>query len=234
LKYYNYGSNPCINNDLIDQLHLYNLIDILHINSIIVKKGNKTNEIICTYDKNTIDNKNLITIDNKNLITNKIIIHNKIHNKANHFYFSSFNIDNNREQLHNEMSRLFLNRDSYKNIYIHLDNNHGGQNIPVHLILRCLVGNHEKWMKPIIRLENNKFYEYNCWNEDEHRKNSWEYKMFKKLNIEVPKYETKYKGKIHLYMHNCNGSASWYFITYMIYAFGLNIKNYTKKCYGQN
>jgi hypothetical protein len=132
------------------------------------------------------------------------------------------------------MSRLFLNRDEYDNIYIHLDNNHGGQNIPGHLILRCLIGIKEKWMKPIKKFNNNKIIEYECWNEEKHHKNSYEYKQFQKLNIIVPKYETKYKGKIHLYMYNYNGSASWYFITYMIYAFGSNIKRYNKICYGQN
>ena len=30
-----------------------------------------------------------------------------------------------------------------------------------------------------------------------------------------------------------NGSAAWFFITYLIYAFGINITRYTKNCFGQ-
>ena len=45
------------------------------------------------------------------------------------------------------MTRLFANRDNYKTIHIHLDNNGGGDLVPVHLILRCLCGKKEKWMK---------------------------------------------------------------------------------------
>ena len=45
------------------------------------------------------------------------------------------------------MDRLIKNRDKYKSIHFHLDNNGGGDNIPGHLILRCLVGKKEKWMK---------------------------------------------------------------------------------------
>jgi hypothetical protein len=220
MKYYNYGNNPFITNDLIKELHFYNKIDILHINSVIIKRYNKILELNCIYESYTIKKYKIKHIS-------------KI-NKDNHFYFSSFNIDINKEQLHNEMLRLFTNRDSYDNIHIHLDNNHGGQNIPVHLILRCLVGKHEKWMKPIIRINNNKLIKYNCWNEEKHSKKSWEYKQYKKLKIEQPKYNTKYKGFIHLYINTFNGSAAWYFITYMIYAFGKNIKRYKKKCFGQN
>jgi len=220
MKYYSYGDNPCINNNLVKQFHLYNMLDILHINNLIIQKNNKILEINCVYE---------IPVINKY----KINLMPKI-NKNNHFYFSSFNIDINREELHNEMLRLFTNRDSYNDIHIHLDNNRGGKNIPVHLILRCLVGKHEKWMKPIIRFINNKFITYDCWNEENFEKNSWVYKQFRKLNIEPPKYVTKYNGNIHLYIHHYNGSSAWYFITYMIYAFSSNIIRYNKKCFGQN
>ena len=30
-----------------------------------------------------------------------------------------------------------------------------------------------------------------------------------------------------------NGSAAWFFITYLIYAFSNNIKRFNKRCYGQ-
>ena len=34
-------------------------------------------------------------------------------------------------------------------------------------------------------------------------------------------------------MNKQNGSSVWYFITYLIYAFGGKINRYEKKCYGQ-
>ena len=51
----------------------------------------------------------------------------------------------------------------------------------------------------------------------------------KKLKLDyIPNYTTKYNGKIFLYMNKQNGSAVWYFITYLIYAFGENIIRYKK------
>jgi len=217
LKYGNYNENPCISTTLLYRLHYFNKIDILHMNTLIIQKNKEIKEIICEY-------KPIISNNISNIIS-------KI-NKPNHFYFSSFDIDRYKDELHIEMSRLFKNRDSYKNIHIHLDNNGGGYNVPTHLLIRCLVGGHEKWMKTIKKKINDKIGESKCWNED--NPSHGHYKDFLKLNLEAPKYKTKYTGKIHLYISSKNASAAWYFITYMIYAFGSNIKRYTKKCYGQN
>jgi len=41
------------------------------------------------------------------------------------------------------MMRLFINRDKYKSIHFHLDNNVDGDIVPSHLILRCLTGKKE-------------------------------------------------------------------------------------------
>jgi hypothetical protein len=35
-------------------------------------------------------------------------------------------------------------------------------------------------------------------------------------------------------MSDINGSSSWFFITYLIYAFGNNIIRFNKKCHGRN
>ena len=71
-----------------------------------------------------------------------------------------------------------------------------------------------------------------CWKEED--KNSPNCETVKKINLNLlPNYDTKYNGKIYLYMSKINGSVAWFFITYMIYAFGGNINRYNKKCYSE-
>jgi F0F1-type ATP synthase assembly protein I len=129
--------------------------------------------------------------------------------------------------------KLFINRDNYDSIHFHLDHNTGGDLVPVHLILRCLVGNKENWMCNIKKkLYNKKILEWDCWNEEDTK--SPNYNKVKYLNLDfIPKYLTKYNGKIHLYIHNYNGSAVWFLITYLIYGFCANIKRFSKIYYGQ-
>jgi hypothetical protein len=194
-------------------------IDILHINSIIMKNGTT---IDIKYKYKDIKYKYKESINNIQKPINKI-------DKDNHFYFSSFSINDNKDEIQTELLRLFANRDKYKSIYFHLDNNSGGDNVPVHLILRCLTGKKEKWMKNIKKMLTNKnIIEWNCWNEDKKGVNNYE--LVQMLNLgDIPVYDNKYQGKIHLYMSNDNGSAAWYFITYLIYAFGSEIKRYNVK-----
>ena len=46
------------------------------------------------------------------------------------------------------------------------------------------------------------------------------YNTVQSLQLEkIPTYNTKYSGKIYVYMNPQNGSAAWFFITYLIYAF---------------
>ena len=151
--------------------------------------------------------------------------------KDNHFYFSSFNIVNNKKELKKELMRLFINRDKYKSIHFHLDNNGGGDIVPAHLIIRCLVGKKESWMKNIKKItKSKKIVTWNCSKEEDI--NSVNYGRVKMLDLDfIPEYEHKYNGKIYLYMDKINGSAAWYFITYLIYSFGKNIKRFTKKLY---
>lgn len=226
--------NPCINkNKFIDLIHNYNFINVLNIKKIIATKNNKTVNISVNY----ISNKLYKLIFENNKILNKI-------NKNNYFYFNSFSLNEFGEFNDNEISikinRLIKNRDNFNSIHFFLDNNQGGSLVPVHLILRCLVGKREKWMKNIKKINNNgNITHWDCWKEENeiHEINYKKVKLstnFSKLKLDtLPNYETKYKGKIYLHMTKENESAAWFFITYLIYAFGGNIKRFTKKCFGQ-
>ncbi len=210
--------NPCISEKtFLYLLHTYNYIDDLNIIKLIID------------NKLEINIKYVSNIKYK-LYSNDVLI--KIHkiNKDNHFYLMSFNIEQNFKNLGNEMNRLFINRDKFNSIHFHLDNNYGGDIVPAHLILRCLVGKKEKWMKNIKKILIDKtYFEWDCWNEENE-----DYKIIKDLNLNIiPNYETKYNGKIYLYMNNINSSAAWFFITYLIYAFSDKIKRFNKKCFGQ-
>lgn len=216
----NYCINPSV---FLQYLHYYNFIDSLHIKSIDFynKKNKITNSILVKYTKYPLY---------------KIIENNNIFSKSsgkNHFFLNSFNILKNKSYLKNELMRLFINRDKYKSIHFHLDDNRGGDLIPVHLIIRCLVGQRESWMKNVEkRLSNGKIMKWDPWKEDQ--VDNPNYKRFTELDLDfVPDYKDKYKGKIYLYMHNYNGSSSWYFITYLIYAFSNKIKRFNKKCFGK-
>ena len=219
---YNINYNPCVNiNKFMCFLHIDNYLDILKIKKMIIKK----NDDIIEYKINYLDNHKTY-----NLIWSSNIISNII-NKNNHFYFESFDVYTNYKKLGADIDRLIQNRDKYKNIHFHLDNNGGGDIVPAHIILRCLCGKKEKWMKNIKKILSNKeIFEWNCWEEE----NSPNYKDVQKLNLDnLPNYDTKYKGKIHLHMNKQNASSAWFFITYLIYAFSNKINRYSKKCYGQ-
>lgn len=215
----------CINrDDFMRYLHYYNYIDMLNIKSVDIYDKNGrfvTSESVRyveePYYKNEIENKS------KKIIKIK---------EPNHFYFDSFSIMKNKVQLKKEMTRLFRNRDKYGTLHFHLDKNHGGDLIPVHLILRCLVGKRENWMRESIKKDGNKIIKWDPWEEEDQKSPS--YQRLKELDLEImPEYSKKYDGKIYLYMNEKNGSASWYFITYLVYAFTYHIKRYRKKCNGR-
>ena len=216
--------NPYIDkNNFMILLHTYSNINFLCIKSLdILDEKNNIVNIEVSYINKPLHN---LYWNNKNK-PNKI-------KKDNHFYFSSFNIDDNKTELKKELMRLFINRDKYKSIHFHLDNNGGGDIVPAHLIMRCLVGKKESWMKNIKKItKSRKIVIWNCWKEEDI--NSPNYERVKMLDLDfIPQYETKYNGKIYLYMDKQNGSAAWFFITYLIYSFGKNIKRFTKKLYGK-
>ncbi len=219
--------NYCINPiRFLHILHSFKFINSLHIISLKIVDSNNNNFTVTIPIKYTNKQpKHLLFLDN---------IYFSKNNKPNHFYFHSFLIKNNKKYLKNELMRLFKFRDSFYNIHFHLDFNRGGELVPVHLILRCLIGiNKESWMKNIKqKLSNGKITKWNPWNED--NINNPNYLSFKDLELDfLPEYLSKYNGKIYIHMHNYNGSASWYFITYLIYAFSNKIKRFKKKCFGK-
>lgn len=224
VSYLNNMFNPCISeNKFLILLYTYNNIDILHIKKLIIEKNNSIIDLNILYTKNPTYS---ILWDNYNL-SNKI-------NQDNHFYFNSFNVHSNKENLKTELDRLFIYRDTYKSIHFHLDNNGGGDIVPAHLIIRCLVGKKEIWMKNIKKyLTSKAILEWDCWKEESI--DSPNYETIKDLNLDfIPNYDTKYTGKIYLYMDKNNGSSAWFFITYLIYAFSDNIIRFNKKCFGKN
>ena len=230
VSFLNQSKNPCIDEtNFMYLMHTYNYIDILNIKKILIKhKTDKTDNNIIEYEIDYTDKPNYY-LPKYNNIQNIDII-----KKDNHFYLESFSVNDNYKKLKNEIDRLITNRDKYKTIHFHLNNNGGGDIVPAHLILRCLVGKKENWMKNIKKIfKNKKMFEWDCWKEDKIDNNN--YNIVKKLNLEnLPNYDTKYNGKIYLYMDKQNGSATWFFITYLIYAFSNKINRYSKKCYGQN
>jgi len=129
-----------------------------------------------------------------------------------------------------------MNRDKYKSIHIHLENTVGGDSSPGQLLVKCLIGNKEKWMKNVKKIYKDdnfiKIKEWDSWKEHETPGGN-NYERIKLLDLDfIPEYQTKYKGKIYVYMNN-NASAVWYMITYLIYGFASKIKRFTKECYGQ-
>jgi hypothetical protein len=218
----NPSTNPCINEKLfLQKLNSYNFIDILNIKKLLIK--NKETGEIFEYKVEYTNN-----LPSDNIIKKDII------KKDNHFYLEDFSVDDNYKKLKIEIDRLIKNRDKYKSIHFHLENNTGGDIVPAHIIIRCLVGRKEKWMKNIIKiLQNKEIFEWDCWEEE--NINSPNYQVVKKLNLDnLPNYNTKYSGKIYLHMNKENSSAAWFFITYLIYAFANKISRFSKKCYGQN
>jgi hypothetical protein len=220
----NNSYNPCVNqNKFLIFMHIYNNIDILNINNIIIKKENDIVNIPIIYLSNPT----------YNIYWNNTIQNKKIY-KDNHFYFNSFDVYSNKDQIRSELLKLFLNRDKYNSIHFYLDNNGGGDIVPAHLILRCLIPQKEKWMKNIKKILTNKnILEWDCWKEEDI--NSPNYDVVKYLDLGfLPEYKTKYNGKIYLHMNNQNRSAAWFFITYLIYGFSKNIERFSKKCYGKS
>jgi hypothetical protein len=217
LSYYTILENPFVDksNLIIYELHKKNKIDILSITCLIIQKDKNILKIDANYqNKNYIKNtiKNIKTID-----------------KYNHFYFPNFFVNSNTAELRRELMRLFINRDKYNSIHIHLKR--GGDSSPGNLIVRCLVGQLEPWMKECTKIDKDGIHKWNLWNEDKKGVNNFERIEKLKLDFTV-NYFTKYKGKIHLYIDGVT-SATWYLTTHLIYAFSSKIKRFSKKYYGQ-
>lgn len=225
-SYCNICNNPFIDKKyMLQKMHKSNKLDILHINSIIIKKNNNEMIIKMNYEN-----------ENKYLSYFNPSIKKPIKNyKNNHFYLSDFNLSNKNE-LNKELFKLFNYRNKCNVLHFHLEGNGGGSLIPVHLIVRCLIGKKESWMKNIRKiLQDKSSVEWNCWCEENVNNFKKEFKIFDShLNL-INEFENnkKYSGKIHLYIDNNCGSSTWFLITYLIYAFSKKITRYTQKHYGQ-
>ena len=211
IKYISKLINNLCNQDLLYYISRFNYINELHIKSFKL------------FDNKIIQAKYLKEQKSLNMNMNM-----KKKYPLNHFIFENFLISENKKNIKKELDRLILNRDKYKEIHFHIENNSGGDLIPVHLILRTLTGKKEKWMKNIIKVnKNKKIEEWDCWNEE----NEYHVESVKNLElIKLPDFKDKYNGKIHLHINESNGSSSWFLITYLIYSFGGKINRFTKKC----
>jgi hypothetical protein len=149
---------------------------------------------------------------------------------ANHFFFEDFNINKARANLSREINRLIEVRDKYTTLHFHLEQ--GGDLFPVHVILRCLCGKQESWMKPYSILDsvwgNLQTDPWSPWDTD-----STHHIQYLKLGIkQTPLYDTKYKGTIVIHANNQCASSSWFCITYLIYAFAKSIERFTQQING--
>lgn len=169
----------------------------------------------------------------------------KIRTTPNHFVFPSLDISSDESNIaivSKELRRLVKTRDNYKTLHFHL--NKGGDTAVAVIILMCLCGKKESWMK------NETLYDIKRYHEDDttHKitlmpqeydpwcpweRDSIYYDLFCQIFIndkginEYRSYDKKYNGKIILHLNlNCS-SATWYLITYIIYAFSSDIKRQT-------
>jgi hypothetical protein len=149
---------------------------------------------------------------------------------ANHFFFEDFNINEAHANLSREINRLIEVRDRYTTLHFHLEK--GGDLVPVHVILRCLCGKPESWMKPYSILDsvwgNIQKDPWSPWDTD-----SVDYRQYLELGIkQIPCYDTKYKGTIVIHANNQCASSAWFCITYLIYAFANSIERSTQRING--
>jgi hypothetical protein len=151
----------------------------------------------------------------------------------NHYTINSFSINDNSVQLKQVIERLYTSRDAHSSIHFHIEGNGGGDLVPVHLILLCLCGGRRRWMSNYEVIENEDgLIERRHWNPwTPWLKTNDNYPEFCRLNIDydkLPKYTDLYKGKIIIHMDKYCGSSSWYFITYLTYAFAEKIERYVE------
>jgi len=169
-------------------------------------------------------------------VRQKIVIK-KAPSFANHFILNSFSIYGNSKQLSSEINRLIRIRDNYSTLHFHLENNNGGDLIPVHVIMRYLCGSvggaeKESWMKEYSVLDsvwgNYKIDAWSPWCREH-----CQYEQYTQLNIkERPLYKNKYTGNIVIHVNEECASSTWFFITYLIYAFASSIERKTIRING--
>ena len=153
----------------------------------------------------------------------------------NYFRISSFEISKNKKQLQKVIERLYKVRDTYKTIYFDIEDNGGGDMIPSNIILYCLGGGIQSWMKDCKTLDKDNNHkcvwknEWNPWTPWIKEENTSVYDQFLQLQLSIPdydKYKTKFNGNIVVYSNHNTTSTSWYFVTYLAYSFSSTIKRY--------
>ncbi len=162
----------------------------------------------------------------------------------NHFLFAGFDFgEHNGPAIGRELRRLFQYRDDYKEIHFHLNNNGGGQITPCNMILLALCGAREPWMKKqesleLVDIANNRAVsEKRAWDPWE-LDNLFTSNNMKAMGLKLADLDnfqritTRYHGKITIHMYPGNGSAAFFFITYIVYAFG-KPRRFTQECYGK-
>jgi hypothetical protein len=103
--------------------------DIHKLSHFYIESNNWNKFISIHFDINEkILNSDYISKPIHNLVWNsKNDSKNNINYTENHFIFNSFDVYNNHIQIKKELERLIKNRDKYKEIHFHLDNNGGGE-----------------------------------------------------------------------------------------------------------
>ena len=143
----------------------------------------------------------------------------------NHFTISSFAL-RNVPQMKEVISNIWNHRDKHSSLHFHLEGNGGGHMVGVIIILLLLCGGKQRWMTEYgnaFRDEDGtiKTNHYDAWNLETMWGDSID--EFKLPSKTIP-YTKPYSGKIVLYMDTACGSSTWYFITYIIYAFAESIE----------
>lgn len=168
---------------------------------------------------------------------NQYLEHKALKPKQNKFVFESFHIDSNETNIRSELQRLIqqlvIYRDKYDSLDFHLENSPGGDLIPVHILLLVLCGSKQPWMTPYHVIQRN----YRTKRLKHFKWDPWELNELDGLKIDIntlQQHRQPYKGKINLYVNEKCGSSTWYFITYMIYAFASKINRQTTSIYGRN
>lgn len=146
------------------------------------------------------------------------------------FRISSFEDD---VELGKVLRKLWRSRDSFESIQFDLRGNGGGGNTVPFLITRCLAGNDRRdWMvreyAAETRVTKGKYVlERRDWDPWLPEEDSNETRILQNLNFNIrsfPSYHDPYAGNVTLIVDDECASATWWFITLMIYTFGSNVK----------
>jgi len=162
---------------------------------------------------------------------------------SNHFTFPTLDISTDAASISKELHRLVQTRDRHSTLHFHI--HEGGDLTVVHLLLRCLCGTKEPWMKRSVLYDSQRYHEdnathkrtlqpieYDPWTPWDSA--SRDYPLFQTLfhEKEYRSYTEKYTGAIILYVNLKSASAAWYLITYLIYAFATHIVRESATVYG--